>query len=45
LGSPGAYNDPYNINETGHHDHPAVKIQVENVEAKIHKQFMNCKIK
>jgi hypothetical protein len=42
MGTPGMYNDPYNFN-TLIHDQPAVKIQVDNVEAKIHKQFMNCK--
>lgn len=42
LGAPGAYNDPYNINESTH-DNPSVKVQVDNVESKIHKQFMNRK--
>jgi len=43
MGVPGMYNDPYNFNDSVH-DHPAVKIQVDNVEARIHKEFMNCKM-
>lgn len=42
MGPAGMYNDPY-IANVHNHDHPAVKIQVDNVEAKIHKQFMNGK--
>ena len=42
MGPPGMYNDPYNFN-VHQHDNPAVKIQVDSVEAKIHKQFMDCK--
>ncbi len=41
LGPPGMFNDPYAFN-VNVHDQPAVKIQVDNVEAKIHKEFMNC---
>jgi hypothetical protein len=41
MGPAGMYNDPYGFN-TIVHDQPAVKIQVDNVEAKIHKEFMNC---
>lgn len=42
MGPPGMYNDPYAFN-VNVHDQPAVKIQVDNVESKIHKEFMNCK--
>ena len=41
MGPPGMFCDPYSVNEL--HDQPAAKLQVDNVEAKIHKEFVNRK--